>query len=47
MANKPEPARKPYHTPILKVYGNIQAITQGSGTGTHSDLGAPHGAKSI
>ena len=47
MANKPEPARKPYHTPILKVYGNIQAITQGAHMGAHSDSGAPSGVKSI
>jgi hypothetical protein len=38
-----EPARKPYETPRLEVYGDIRAVTDSVGMTGNLDGGAGHG----
>lgn len=41
--NANRPAKKPFHTPQLLVYGDVGAITEGSGNVGFFDAGASMG----
>lgn len=47
-AGEGRPAKKPYHSPQMRIYGNIREVTQGSGSnGNRDSPSAPVRRKSL